>query len=166
MANELCKCERWTESMPQIIGAQQIATLHGVEYTGAKFNFCPWCGRHIAQPVTAISDISDEAIVRKALDDSLNEVARLRAELAAAPRLRWIPVTERLPTDYELCVARSNHFNPFVAYVGGGIWFDDNADEDGNHDRLSDTVATTITHWCELPPTSVVSIKDVRHLFE
>lgn len=43
----ICQCEDWEESMPQINGAQTLADIHGIKYTGAIFKFCPWCGEEL-----------------------------------------------------------------------------------------------------------------------
>ena len=45
MTEVKCFCKAWEKSMPQIIGAQQLADIHGMSYTGDKFVFCPWCTR-------------------------------------------------------------------------------------------------------------------------
>ena len=42
-----CNCTEWRNSFPQIINAQKIVALHGGEYTGTRFKFCPWCGSYI-----------------------------------------------------------------------------------------------------------------------
>ena len=42
-----CPCPGWQEGMPQITGAQQFVHVHGGEYTGMPFNFCPWCGMEL-----------------------------------------------------------------------------------------------------------------------
>jgi hypothetical protein len=44
---ESCNCEGWKKGMSQIVGAQQLAAIHGENYTGAQFSFCPWCGRNL-----------------------------------------------------------------------------------------------------------------------
>ncbi len=40
-----CDCDGFTKSMDQIIGAQELAWIHGWRYTGDIFSFCPWCGK-------------------------------------------------------------------------------------------------------------------------
>ena len=39
-----CTCEDWKESQPQIQSAQILADVHGQEYYGKPYRFCPWCG--------------------------------------------------------------------------------------------------------------------------
>lgn len=39
-----CSCEKYKHSMPQIDGAQGLAYVHGVVYTGSVFEYCPFCG--------------------------------------------------------------------------------------------------------------------------
>lgn len=43
----LCGCKEYQESMPQIIGAQQLADNHGMAYHGSVFIYCPWCGKKL-----------------------------------------------------------------------------------------------------------------------
>lgn len=38
-----CDCKDWEESWHQIESAFVMASIHGQQYTGVKFNFCPWC---------------------------------------------------------------------------------------------------------------------------
>ena len=42
-----CNCDDWKNSIPQIDGAQILACNHGMFYSGAIFNFCPWCGQKL-----------------------------------------------------------------------------------------------------------------------
>jgi hypothetical protein len=42
---EVCDCEDFRVSNPQIESAQLLAWTHGQNYTGAVMRFCPWCGR-------------------------------------------------------------------------------------------------------------------------
>ena len=67
------------------------------------------------------------------------EVERLRAER------RWIPVGERLPTNYEVVIAAwglppDRHPIPAVVYCVDGIWL-----QVGYKTRLQ------VTHWQPLP---------------
>jgi len=39
-----CHCEGWQKSQHQIHSAQLFAGVHGQQYTGDQFKFCPWCG--------------------------------------------------------------------------------------------------------------------------
>jgi len=39
-----CNCDDWKENMPKIDAAMTVAQIHGAPYTGARFEFCPWCG--------------------------------------------------------------------------------------------------------------------------
>lgn len=39
-----CTCEGWKTGYAQILSVQHLADLHGQEYTGPAFNYCPWCG--------------------------------------------------------------------------------------------------------------------------
>lgn len=43
-----CNCEEYPESMSQILEAQRyLFRKTGIEYSGKKIAFCPWCGRHL-----------------------------------------------------------------------------------------------------------------------
>ena len=44
-----CRCESWSNCMPQIAAAQDLAFVHGFVYTGRYFNFCPWCGKRLLE---------------------------------------------------------------------------------------------------------------------
>ena len=48
----ICDCKDWQESEPQIESAQILSSLHGGEYTGAYFKFCPWCGKILKEEDT------------------------------------------------------------------------------------------------------------------
>lgn len=41
-----CSCQEWQDSAKQIDAAQIFCALQvaGPKYTGALFEFCPWCG--------------------------------------------------------------------------------------------------------------------------
>ena len=85
---------------------------------------------------------------RDALDDALGEPPRavLTAELTALrERMRWVPVSERLPMDLlsRIVVDDSGYVFPsrVVLPYGAGKWLD----FDG------ETVTTRITHWTDLP---------------
>jgi len=45
----ICDCQEWKLSMPQIDGAQTLARIHGMEYTGSTFKVCPWCGMSLQE---------------------------------------------------------------------------------------------------------------------
>ena len=38
-------CAEWTRSAKAIEGLCVMAHIHGMEYKGAPFYYCPWCGR-------------------------------------------------------------------------------------------------------------------------
>lgn len=40
-----CDCKDWVMSWHQIESAKVMASIHGQQYSGAKFKFCPWCGK-------------------------------------------------------------------------------------------------------------------------
>lgn len=40
-----CDCEDYEGSMAQIIRAQLLEHVHGGQYTGKVFIYCPWCGK-------------------------------------------------------------------------------------------------------------------------
>lgn len=42
-----CTCPDWLESMPQLDSAVILNTLHGNSYAGARFMYCPWCGKRL-----------------------------------------------------------------------------------------------------------------------
>lgn len=44
-----CSCKEWAEGMPQIAAAQVFCSIQsaGPEYVGARFKFCPWCGKPV-----------------------------------------------------------------------------------------------------------------------
>lgn len=43
-----CDCKKYQESARQIYEAQIRDTVKtGLQYTGDKFVFCPWCGRKL-----------------------------------------------------------------------------------------------------------------------
>lgn len=44
-------CEEYDRSMEQIIGAQMLASIHGMDYTGEVFIFCPFCGNKLTVSV-------------------------------------------------------------------------------------------------------------------
>ena len=39
-----CTCENWKKSIHQLDAAAIMIHIHGLKYTGATFEFCPWCG--------------------------------------------------------------------------------------------------------------------------
>ena len=44
-----CDCADWELSMRQITGAQGLAYVHGINYTGKPFSYCPWCGKELEE---------------------------------------------------------------------------------------------------------------------
>lgn len=42
-----CECRGWQEGMQIINGIFINAFLHGMEYNGKIFSFCPWCGKKL-----------------------------------------------------------------------------------------------------------------------
>jgi len=61
-----CNCDGWKDSEPQIYGAQVLACTHGMPYTGARFKYCPWCGKELK---------SDDEVDEKALGWRESELA-------------------------------------------------------------------------------------------
>ena len=53
-----CSCEKWKESYPKVEAITMYAHVHGMNYEGDEFQFCPWCGSegvittHEARPET------------------------------------------------------------------------------------------------------------------
>lgn len=45
-----CDCEQWKNGITQIDGFIDFASMHGMEYKGAGFKFCPWCGKKLEWP--------------------------------------------------------------------------------------------------------------------
>ena len=43
-----CDCDDWADGMEQIVGAQLLASNHGIKYTAQMFRFCPWCGKELS----------------------------------------------------------------------------------------------------------------------
>jgi len=47
-SKETCSCNDYQEGMIQIIDAQRLLFVtKGMQYTGKKINFCPWCGKKL-----------------------------------------------------------------------------------------------------------------------
>ena len=40
-----CYCEGWLKSMESMDAVFISANIHGVEYKGREFYFCPWCSQ-------------------------------------------------------------------------------------------------------------------------
>lgn len=45
-----CECTEWHIYIDEIINAQKFMRLHGQEYSGKPFKYCPWCGA-VLEPV-------------------------------------------------------------------------------------------------------------------
>lgn len=98
-----CTCPSWQRSMPQIELAHDYAHNHGDDYTGDVFNFCPWCGKRIAQPVSNPSDVSDEAILREALTHECAETSRLSAWLRRIANWSRASLDGAATLHYDMC---------------------------------------------------------------
>ena len=44
---EDCNCGAWNKNIPRINGVLLFSQIHGVEYGGETFNFCPYCGEEL-----------------------------------------------------------------------------------------------------------------------
>ncbi len=44
---EECTCEDYPRNMRALDAVTMIAHIHGMPYSGAKFVYCPWCGKKI-----------------------------------------------------------------------------------------------------------------------
>lgn len=53
MSEVCCACKRWERSFERIKAAQIIAHLHGYQYNGDTFIYCPWCGEALKDKVDA-----------------------------------------------------------------------------------------------------------------
>jgi len=59
-----CTCKEWKESINQIIGAQHLASLHGIDYTGKEMTHCPWCGKKLSGS-TRLDEITKRVLKSK-----------------------------------------------------------------------------------------------------
>lgn len=62
-----CTCREWKQSWPQIHCAQVLASIHGDEYTGTIFKYCPWCGKEMILNETRPMDSETEDFLQRAL---------------------------------------------------------------------------------------------------
>ena len=56
-----CSCEGWKESYPKVEAITMYAHVHGMNYEGDEFQFCPWCGLG-GGLTTRAADVSDVAV--------------------------------------------------------------------------------------------------------
>ena len=42
-----CICADWKANLAKLDASIMYAMIHGMEYNGKKFAYCPWCGRYI-----------------------------------------------------------------------------------------------------------------------
>jgi len=47
MEMKMCNCFKWDKSIIHIEGAITLAHVHGIEYQGYPFKYCPWCGKEL-----------------------------------------------------------------------------------------------------------------------
>lgn len=77
-----CSCEEYLKSMPQIDGAQVLANVHGISYTGSSIKFCPWCGDKLLK----LSGVKPKLIPRNK--------NRAEAEMLRSKILSYVDVAE------------------------------------------------------------------------
>ncbi len=39
-----CACNDWNENIP-LVNISGFRLTHNMDYTGKRFDFCPWCGK-------------------------------------------------------------------------------------------------------------------------
>ncbi len=42
-----CNCKDWQPNIDKINSAITMDFVHGKEYTGKPFEYCPWCGKKL-----------------------------------------------------------------------------------------------------------------------
>lgn len=42
-----CECSRWQENQPKLDSLLVIAHVHGTQYDGESWEYCPWCGSYL-----------------------------------------------------------------------------------------------------------------------
>lgn len=42
-----CSCDSWLVNIDKINNLFMVAWVHGIRYEGAKFEYCPWCGKQL-----------------------------------------------------------------------------------------------------------------------
>ena len=47
--NKKCSCDAWTENKKKVDNLFISAWIHGLEYDGSKFEWCPWCGKPLEE---------------------------------------------------------------------------------------------------------------------
>ena len=62
-----CVCDGWKENYPKIRNITMSAHIHGVEYDGDTFMYCPWCGEdlHLQVPDVSPTALASEKVLAK-----------------------------------------------------------------------------------------------------
>ena len=60
-----CDCHEWVDSVPQIVTALVLASVHGATYTGSRMRYCPWCAKKLVlneldDAIGDVEEVSDE----------------------------------------------------------------------------------------------------------
>ena len=50
-----CTCQLWADTIKKINASIDIARIHGLDYNGEPFRFCPWCGRDLNKDEMSIA---------------------------------------------------------------------------------------------------------------
>jgi hypothetical protein len=45
-----CTCERWKKNIGFLDKVFILAYVHGIQYDGVEFDYCPWCGELLKPP--------------------------------------------------------------------------------------------------------------------
>jgi hypothetical protein len=44
-----CDCSDWKPNIDLVNGSCNLAFIHGLEFTGKVFEYCPWCGKKLEE---------------------------------------------------------------------------------------------------------------------
>jgi hypothetical protein len=42
-----CNCDKWDKNIKSIDVCCEMSTIHGFDYKGEQFIYCPWCGQKL-----------------------------------------------------------------------------------------------------------------------
>jgi hypothetical protein len=45
--SKYCVCERWIRNKENLDTVFAVSYVHGFNYNGEFFDFCPWCGKEL-----------------------------------------------------------------------------------------------------------------------